>query len=76
MHEFAKNGYHCDGIELNLWLVLYSRFQSRRMGLPTAKFYRKDMWKANLGIYDTVVIFGTETLVSVTLNIIFLFKFF
>lgn len=34
------------------------------MGLRTAKFYRKDMWKANLALYDTVVIFGTESLVS------------
>jgi len=62
VHELAKHGYQCDGIELNLWLVWYSRFQSRRMGLRTAKFYRKDMWKANLALYDTIVIFGTESL--------------
>ena len=52
------------GIELNPWLVLYSKYKSLRLGLrATATFSRQDLWKSHLGEYDNVVIFGVEPMV-------------
>ena len=44
--EAARAGFHAEGIELNAWLVWYSRLMSRRLGLhSTTGFHRKDLWK-------------------------------
>eukprot|EP00112_Aurelia_sp_Birch-Aquarium-sp1_P021025 Seg5556.1 transcript_id=Seg5556.1/GoldUCD/mRNA.D3Y31 product="Protein N-lysine methyltransferase FAM173B" protein_id=Seg5556.1/GoldUCD/D3Y31 len=55
----AKNGFMSTGVELNLWLVLYSRLSARFHGLNhKAKFHRKDLWKLDYSSYDKIVIFG------------------
>ena len=57
----AKHGFHAFGFELNVWLVLYSKFQAWNTGLSNrAKFYRTDLWKANYSTFDNVIIFGVE----------------
>ncbi|KAK7481152.1 hypothetical protein BaRGS_00027585 [Batillaria attramentaria] len=63
--EAAKRGLKSYGVELNTWLVLYSRFKAWRLGLShTATFMRKDLWKADLSCYDNIVIFGVEQMMS------------
>ena len=65
VHLAAEKGYQAHGIELNLWLVLYSRFRAFRLGLrSTATFSRQDLWKSNFASYDNIVIFGVEQMVS------------
>ncbi|XP_066994258.1 ATP synthase subunit C lysine N-methyltransferase [Anabrus simplex] len=57
----AQAGFSADGIELNPWLVGYSRLQAYRLGLRSkANFYRQDLWKTNLAPYHNVVIFGVQ----------------
>jgi len=57
----ARQGFQSHGVELNWWLVLYSRLVAYRSGLrKTATFARQDLWKASLKPYGNVVIFGVE----------------
>lgn len=53
------------GVELNPWLVLYSKVDSFLNGLSgKTDFFRKDLWKFNISRYDNIVIFGVEQMVS------------
>ena len=55
----AKSGFACVGVELNLWLVIYSKIAAALHGLQgRAKFQKKDLWKVNLSEYDKIVVFG------------------
>ena len=55
----ARNGFQATGVELNFWLVLYSKLSARFHGLHhKAKFHRKDLWKIDYSSYDNIVIFG------------------
>ena len=47
--ETAKHGFKSSGVELNYWLVLYSRYQAWKQGQKNAAFYRKDLWKVTYG---------------------------
>lgn len=61
----AKAGFEAHGVELNAWLVLYSKIAS--IFTPqcrSAKFFRRDLWKFNLRTYDNVVIFGVEQMMK------------
>lgn len=61
----AAHGFHATGYELNDWLVLYSKFQAWKSGSSSrAKFYRKNLWKADYSIFDNVVIFGVEEMMA------------
>ncbi|CAH8510833.1 unnamed protein product [Schistosoma rodhaini] len=56
------------GVELNRPLVWYSRiklFCSNKL-LTTSKvtFSCKNMWKTNLSVYDTVLLFGVDTMME------------
>ncbi|XP_060075961.1 ATP synthase subunit C lysine N-methyltransferase-like [Ylistrum balloti] len=63
--EAAKNGYKASGIELNMWLVLYSRLAARRAGMNTqATFKRQDLWKTDVSPYNNVVIFGVRQMME------------
>ena len=45
----AKQGHYAVGYELNLWLVLYSRWKAFTNGVhKRTEFYRKDLWKVNI----------------------------
>ena len=69
VHLAAQNGYKAHGIELNPWLVLYSKYRSLRLGIrSTATFSRQDLWKSNFHTYDSIVIFGVEQMVRFEKN--------
>ena len=56
--EAARRGFKSYGVELNTWLVLYSRFAAWRQGLGhTATFMKKDLWKVlNNIVYCGIII--------------------
>lgn len=61
----ARVGFKAHGIELNPWLVWYSRLSALTKGLsPQTSFFRKDLWKYNLQNYNNVVIFGVEQMME------------
>ena len=65
VHFAAQNGFQSHGIELNPWLVIYSKIKSWRLGLKSsATFARADLWKHDFAQYDQVVIFGVEQMVN------------
>ena len=57
-----------DGVELNPWLVLYSKYSKwrhrRSITSGSVSFYKKDIFKTDLGIYDNIVVFGVEGLMT------------
>lgn len=60
----AKHGFKAHGIELNIWLVWYSKFKALIGGLSKdTAFFRQDLWKYNLRKYDNVIIFGVDQMV-------------
>lgn len=63
--ESAKQGHTSHGVELNPWLVYYSRLNAYRMGVwNKTKFYRKNLWNFNVSGYNNIVIFGVDGMVS------------
>ncbi|XP_076336507.1 ATP synthase subunit C lysine N-methyltransferase isoform X2 [Tachypleus tridentatus] len=50
--EAAKQGYTAHGVELNLWLILYSRFKALVSGVSQkTSFKRQNLWKMHkLGV--------------------------
>jgi hypothetical protein len=62
----AKAGFIADGVELNPWLVVYSKFRAFQLGLNgCARFYCQDLWKFQLSPYSNIIIFGVQEMVSV-----------
>lgn len=61
----AKLGFKSDGVELNPWLVYYSRIaallDSKCRG---SKFYRKNLWTFDLKPYENIVIFGVQQMMD------------
>ena len=46
--EAARKGFHAVGIELNPWLVWYSRLAALRAGVrKSTAFHTKDLWKVS-----------------------------
>ena len=75
VHLAAQNGYKAHGIELNPWLVLYSKYRSLRLGIrSTATFSRQDLWKSNFDTYDSIVIFGVEQMVRFDNNKTYIYE--
>uniref|UniRef100_A0A8D8ULQ0 Protein FAM173B n=1 Tax=Cacopsylla melanoneura TaxID=428564 RepID=A0A8D8ULQ0_9HEMI len=59
--ETAKKGFKSDGVELNPWLVLYSKWSAWRQGVSRdCSFFKTDLWKYSLRPYPNIVIFGVE----------------
>ena len=58
----AKQGHQVVGLELNPWLVWYSRYQTIRNNISINRcvFKKTDLWKVNYSIFDRVVVFGVE----------------
>lgn len=53
------------GVELNPWLVLYSRIAAKRAGLSAnTAFYKRDLWSFDLSPYDGISIFGVEQMMD------------
>jgi SAM-dependent methyltransferase len=55
--EFAKQGFESYGIELNPFLVLWSRWKIKRLGLKNAKIMWGNFWKINFSDFDVFYIF-------------------
>jgi len=54
-------GFKSTGVELNRWLVYYSRISAWRAGVRSnTNFLRHDLWKHDMSGYNNVVIFGVE----------------
>lgn len=54
------------GVELNPWLVWYSRWAAWRGGVAAStSFVTRDLWRLDLRDYQNIVIFGVEEMVSV-----------
>lgn len=61
----AKLGFQADGVELNPWLVYYSRIVALlNSNYRGSKFYRRDLWKFDLKPYNNIVIFGVEQMMK------------
>ncbi|XP_003699677.1 ATP synthase subunit C lysine N-methyltransferase [Megachile rotundata] len=61
----AKAGFKAHGIELNPWLVWYSRLKALITGLSSqTTFIKQNLWKYNLKNYDNVVIFGVDQMMT------------
>ena len=66
----AKAGFQATGVELNPWLVIYSKFAAVKEGVRTsASFHRSDLFKFPLKPYKNIVIFGVNEMVSVELSL-------
>lgn len=53
------------GVELNYILVLFSRILSiKDRQFNQVKYFHKDLWKFNLSRYDSICIFGVESLME------------
>jgi len=63
--EAAKDGFTASGVELNRWLVYYSRISAWRAGVgASTSFTRHDLWKHDMSTYNNVVIFGVEQMME------------
>lgn len=61
----TKLGFRADGVELNPWLVYYSRIASLlNSEYRGAKFYRHNLWTFDMKPYNNVVIFGVEQMMA------------
>ncbi|XP_063541490.1 ATP synthase subunit C lysine N-methyltransferase [Cydia strobilella] len=61
----AKLGFKSDGVELNPWLVYYSRITALLSSQSqNTKFYRRNLWTFSLKPYNNIVIFGVEQMMS------------
>lgn len=61
----AKLGFKADGVELNPWLVYYSRLAAlMNPECRGSKFYRRNLWKFDLKPYNNIVIFGVEQMMQ------------
>ncbi|XP_624435.2 protein N-lysine methyltransferase FAM173B [Apis mellifera] len=61
----AKAGFKAYGIELNLWLVWYSKLKAliTRSSLQTT-FIKQNLWKHNLKRYNNIVLFGVDQMMK------------
>uniref|UniRef100_A0A3B5LN52 Uncharacterized protein n=1 Tax=Xiphophorus couchianus TaxID=32473 RepID=A0A3B5LN52_9TELE len=61
----AKCGFQASGLELNPWLVWFSRYKAWREGVRrSTSFHISDLWKASFAQYSNVVIFGVPQMMG------------
>ncbi|RZF40856.1 hypothetical protein LSTR_LSTR003366 [Laodelphax striatellus] len=61
----AKAGFRSDGVELNPWLIIFSRLLAFKNGLgQSTAFYREDLFKFQLKPYENIVIFGVKEMMQ------------
>lgn len=61
----AKLGFQADGVELNPWLVYYSRLAAwLNPQYRGSRFFRRDLWTFDLKPYNNIVIFGVEEMMQ------------
>lgn len=53
VREAAKRNFTAHGVEMNIWLVLYSKFKTYRQGLSSkATYSRTDLWKVYCSLFQ------------------------
>lgn len=63
--QIFNSRFQSEGVELNFWLVLYSRLSARTSGVSDkTKFFRRDLWKFPLSSYNYCIIFGVEEMMG------------
>ncbi|XP_031842695.1 ATP synthase subunit C lysine N-methyltransferase [Nomia melanderi] len=61
----AKAGFKAHGVELNAWLIWYSRLRALCTGLSSqTTFIRQNLWTHNLRNYNNVVLFGVDQMMQ------------
>ncbi|CAK9808251.1 ATP synthase subunit C lysine N-methyltransferase [Anthophora quadrimaculata] len=61
----AKAGFKAHGIELNPWLIWYSRLKALTTGLSSqTTFIKQNLWKHNLRGYNNIVLFGVDQMME------------
>ncbi|KAF3428148.1 hypothetical protein E2986_05001 [Frieseomelitta varia] len=61
----AKAGFKAHGIELNPWLVWYSRLKALiNKSSSQTKFIKQNLWKHNLENYNNIVVFGVDQMMN------------
>uniref|UniRef100_H3C961 ATP synthase subunit C lysine N-methyltransferase n=1 Tax=Tetraodon nigroviridis TaxID=99883 RepID=H3C961_TETNG len=61
----ARRGFQASGLELNPWLVWFSRYKAWRAGLQrSACFHICDLWKVSFSQYSNVVVFGVPQMME------------
>jgi hypothetical protein len=60
----SSMGIQSIGVELNPWLVAYSRVRALKMTQPRPKYLRTDLFKYSLAPFTDVVIFGVEQMME------------
>ncbi|OTF80229.1 methyltransferase-like protein [Euroglyphus maynei] len=59
----AQQGFRSYGVELNPWLVVYSKYCAYRQNVHNlAKFRRKNLFKVDLADYDKIILFGVQSM--------------
>lgn len=57
--EMAKTGAEAYGVEINPFLVLWSRYQINKAGLKgKAQIYWKNQWSQDFGMFNKVAVYG------------------
>ena len=66
----AKQGHYAVGYDLNLWLVLYSRWKALISGVhKRTEFHRKDLWKVKYFAYHCHRNIKLSTLIYVKVDL-------
>ncbi|XP_059477657.1 ATP synthase subunit C lysine N-methyltransferase [Neocloeon triangulifer] len=60
----SRLGIPSVGVELNPWLVAYSKVRALRMAPPRPQYLRTDLFKFSLAPFSDVVIFGVEQMME------------
>ncbi|XP_073948372.1 ATP synthase subunit C lysine N-methyltransferase [Choristoneura fumiferana] len=61
----SQLGFKADGVELNPWLVYYSRIAALLSSQSqNTTFYRRNLWTFSLKPYNNIVIFGVEQMMA------------
>lgn len=62
--EGAKRNFEAHGVELNPWLVYFSKLMAVKSGYhKKTQFFHQNLWKFSLTSYNNIVIFGVEQMV-------------
>ncbi|XP_065339289.1 ATP synthase subunit C lysine N-methyltransferase [Cloeon dipterum] len=60
----ASLGVESLGVELNPWLVAYSRARALQMARPRPRYLRTDLFRFSLAPFSDVVVFGVEQMME------------
>lgn len=63
MFAAARVGFQSSGVDLNPWLIIFSKIRARLLGLSyLTKFDKKNLFAVDLLPFNNVIIFGVDQL--------------